>query len=277
MLAVLSASVYGQTSCQSELNGFLLGQYKKTVNSLGQPFKTGDENGWPFQAYQLPPDGYMVVSFDPREADQIAAIQISGQVTGMHPFLGIKLGDTEKTLEDRLGRPGKKTREEGEELFLLEYSGRNYTFEIDTKGRISSIRIVNDCPHQSPGKALAPEGSPLVEELLKALATHNVDLLMQVLAPDLEIYKSGDAYAFTRGARAELEKGDTAFSRLLFSPNGSVLAALKDEGPRADEQIRLYQKHQPAHVIKFPDSKIIAEIVYDFQGGRWKVYEIRFR
>lgn len=275
LMAFLSVSAHSQTPCQSELNGFLLGQHKKALSQLGPPFKTGKDNDWQFQAYKLSDDGYMVFEFDPRQPEQIAAIQISGQVPGMYPFLGIKLGDSEQNLIARLGRPAAKKMEEDQEVFLVEYAGRNYTFEVSKAGLISSIRIVNDCQEDYPGKPTVPDGSPLIEELTRALATRNVDLLMELLAPDIEVYKSGTAYTFSRAARVELEKGDTEFSRLLFAPQGSVLSVLKQH-PRQDAQIRVYEKHAAAHVVKFPGSKVIAEIVFSYQNGRWKVYEIKF-
>jgi hypothetical protein len=267
-------------NCQTELNGFLLGQNKTVLTSLGKPFKAGDsEGGWKFQAYQFKNDSYMVFEFAPENLEQIAAIQISGEHGEMGPFLGVRLGDSEEQLTTKLDKPDHVKPEPDLGLTLLEYEKRNYTFEVDAKKQISSIRIVGyeGCQAKPKGLPLAPKGQPLLEEFKAAVLQHDVDGLLEILTPDVEFYKSGKTYTFSRSARGELEKGDTDFARLLFAPQRSIQAFFKDEKAHPDEQFRLYEKAPPGHVIKFPDGKIIQEMVYKFEAGRWKLWEIQFR
>jgi hypothetical protein len=100
---------------------------------------------------------------------------------------------------------------------------------------------------------------------------------MQVLAPDVELSKAGETVSFSQAARQELENGDTGLTRLLFAPQASLRTMLQEEKFAPDEQMRLYEKAKAGHVIKFPGSKIVDEVVYKFDAGRWKVWEIKFR
>jgi hypothetical protein len=189
----------------------------------------------------------------------------------MTPFLGIKLGDSEQQLFAQMGKPDKTTQVRGVGVRLVEYEKRNYSFEVDRKKRVSSVRITNEnYPHQ-------PQGLPNIDEFRTALVQHNVNTLLQLLAGDVEFYKSGETYTFTRGARQELEAGTTDFDRLLYGKDNSVLTLFRDEKAEPDQQLRWYEKADPGSVAKFPDSKIVKEIVYKVEGGRWKVWEITLR
>jgi len=259
----------GAQECPSELNGFLLGQHRATLSAMGKPLQTGSHNGWTFEAFQIQ-SAYIVFEFSPDHHNQIAAIQVTGEMVGMVPFLGVKLGNTEQELIAQLGKPSRVTQEADAGLQLLAYENRNYTFEIDEKKRISSIRIVNECPHDA-------KGLPAIAELRTALLEHNINELLQLLAGDVEFYKSGKTYSFTYGARQELESGTTEFSQLLYGQEKSLLTLFRDERVEPDQQLRVYEKAPPGSVAKFPDSKVVKEIVYKFEAGRWKVWEVTFR
>lgn len=268
-MAFSGLAMAGPPECQTELNGFLLRQSKAALLPLGKPFKTGNQNGWAFEAFTVN-KGYLAFEFAPDHPDQIAAIQVTGDAD-MIPFVGIKLGDSEQQLITQVGKPDKVTPEPDAGLELFEYKTRNYTFEIDQKRHVYSLRIVKDaCPRE-------PQDFPAPDEFRKAVLQHNIDLLLKVLAGDVEFYKSGKTHSFTRGARQELEAGNTEFTRLLFGQGNSVLTLFRDERAEPDQQLRIYEKGAPASVSKFPKSKVVKEIVYKFEAGRWRVWEITFR
>jgi hypothetical protein len=141
-MILVPALLTAQTqSCQTELNGFLLGQYTSALKSLGKPDKMGEQNGWKYQAYKFPKNSYMVFEVDPQHPEQIAAIQVTGENAGMRSFAGVKLGDTQEQLVAKLGKPDQVTPEPEEELQLLEYRNQNYTIEVSKDKRVYSIHI----------------------------------------------------------------------------------------------------------------------------------------
>ncbi len=120
-IILLPALLLAQTqNCQTELNGFLLGQYTSTLKPLGAPAETGEQNGWHYQAYKLAKgSSYMVFEIDPKHPEQIAAIQVSGEDAEMHPFAGLKLGDTQEQVIAKLGKPDEVKPEPEERLQVL--------------------------------------------------------------------------------------------------------------------------------------------------------------
>jgi hypothetical protein len=66
LLSFSGLAMAGPPECLTELNGFLLGQYKAALLSLGKPFKTGDQNGW--EAFTVK-KGYFAFEFAPEHPD----------------------------------------------------------------------------------------------------------------------------------------------------------------------------------------------------------------
>jgi hypothetical protein len=106
---------------------------------------------------------------------------------------------------------------------------------------------------------------------------NDIDGLLGQLAGDIEIYQGDQVYDFARSARTELSDQNSKIWKLVFGENRSVRAAFTSELFDPDQQIRLYEKGPPGSVAKFPNSKIIQEIVYDLEAGAWKVWEIKLR
>jgi hypothetical protein len=262
---------------QLELNGFLLGQHVEVLSgTFDAPFKEGKSGSLLYQAYVLNREdpSYMVFQFDKERPDSIVSIQITGNGrTIMYPFLGLRLGDAKKAVLRKLGLPSETRRVEEVDADLYVFKGRNYTVEMDSKGRLSSVKIIG---HEGfpakPEKALAP-----LDPLRKALVSEDVNALLQVFSPDLEIYRDKEVVRYSKSARSELSDRKGRIIELLFGAKGCVREIFTVEKLAGEPSLRVYEKKPPGTVYKFPKSRIIDEIVFEVHAGIWKVWEIKFR
>lgn len=273
-----SAGAQSSPPSQTELNGFLLGQYAKAPDgTFGKPTESRTaEDQWTYRAYVFDKEhrGYMVFKFPSDDAQRMLSIQIAGDAgTPMRPFLGLVLGDDKKKVQEALGPPAKIEAEKDYDVDLYTYTNRNYSVEVNRQGKLSSIQVMGYA-----GFAEQPAPSmPDVEMLRKFVVGQDVDGLLSLFAGDLEIYRGDHTYDFVRSARAEIADQKSEISRLLFGSKGSLRAAFATERFDPDPQIRVYSKAPPGSVVKFPRSKIVEEVVYKVEAGAWKVWEIKLR
>ena len=262
---------------QIELNGFLLGQYKKVLDStFGAPYEESrTEDGWLYRLYLLSEQSkaYMVVKFASHDEERIFSIQIAGNAkTHMTAFLGLRLGDDKSRAVEVLGRPSEVRPDAELKLELYIYKGRNYSVEIDADGKISSIQIFGYEGFLEERKSM-----PRIEDLERCVLRKDTDCLISVLAPDFEAYKDKETYTFSTAARKELSNPHSPLLGLLLGESGSLRAVFTEERESGEPELRLYKNGSSGVVFKFPNSKIIREIAYTFFAGKWRVWEIRFR
>jgi len=272
-----SAAAAENPPSQIELNGFLLGQYVKMLDStFGTPFQEEmTEDGLAYRAYVLSKEsqGYMVFQSTTERPQYIFSIQITGKVgTNTTPFLGLRLGDDKSKVLQVLGKPSKVKRVQELKLEYLTYKNRNYSVEIDEEGRLYSIRILG-----FEGFPEKPKEFPKIEGFKRCVVDRDVDCLLTQLAPDFEVYKEGQLYTFTSGARTELMNPESPVVRLLLGDKDSVRAVFAEERSPGESEFRMYEKGSIDVVFKFYKSKIISEIVYTTFAGQSRVWEIRFR
>jgi len=280
ILWLVCASAVAQTSppSQTELNGFLLGQYAKAPDgTFGKPTESRiTEDQWTYRAYVFDKEhqGYMVFKFPAHDAQPMLSIQIAGDAgTPMRPFLGLVLGDDKKKVQDALGPPAKIEAEKDYDVDLYTYTDRNYSIEVNRQGKLSSIQLMGYA-----GFAEQPTPSmPDAETLRKYVVRRDVDGLLSLLAGDLEIYRADHTCDFVRAARAEIADQKSEISRLLLGDKGSLRVAFTTERFEPDPQLRVYTEAPPGSVVKFPHSKIVEEVVYKVEAGAWKVWEIKLR
>jgi hypothetical protein len=277
---MVSAYALAQTSpsSQTELNGFLLGQYAKASDgAFGKPTESRTtEDHWKYRAYVFDEKhrGYMAFKFPTDDSQRMLSIQIAGDAgTPMRPFLGLMLGDDKKKVQQALGAPESIEGEKDYDVDLYTYADRNYSVEINRQGKLSSIQVMGYA-----GFAEQPASSlPDVETLRKNVVHQDVDGLLSLLAGDLEIYRGDHSYDFVHSARAEIADQKSEIRRLLLGENGSLREGFTTERFEPDPQIRVYTEAPPGSVVKFPHSKIVEEIVFKIEAGTWKVWEIRLR
>lgn len=277
-VAVLAGLAQAPPPSQVELNGFLLGQYAQAPDrAFGKPAQVGtDEDHWTYRAYLFDEKygAYMAFRFPPDDHQRMLSIQIAGNAgTPMRPFLGLVIGDDKQKVLQALGNPEKIEPEKEYPVDLYTYANRNYSVEINRKGKLSSIQIMGYAGFAEK----PPSGLPDIEGLRRFIVNHDIDGLLTVLAGDLEIYRGDHAYSFSQSARAELADQETEIGQLLFGDKAGLLAAFTAERFDPDEQIRLYEKAPPGCVVKFAHSKIVREVVYKAEAGSWKVWEIALR
>lgn len=266
---------------QIELNGFLLGQYKIVLEStFGEPFKEiAHEDGWVDRFYSLGPgaESYMLFGLSNKDDVQIIAMQITGNsAPGMFPFLGLRLGDSKSKVLEVLGEPSSikpvVVPDLNLDLKYYQYEGRNYSVEINHLDKLYSIRLVGD-----EGLLQEAQGVPAIEELKVCVLRKDADCLVGVLAPDFEAFKDGKAITYSTAARRELANSASPLVHLLLGSENSLRSVFADEKLDGHSELRLYESKRLDWVFKYPDSKIIQEIVYTFHSGEWRVWEIRFR
>ncbi len=292
-LLILSTAIpaVGQPApSQRELNGFLLGQYKPILTKhFGKPYRVQfTDDRWEQRIYILSRrlNAYMVFEFAPAAPDTIYAIQISGEKgTHMLPFYGVKIGDTREAVIRRFGVPSDTTPLADIGGELLSYRDRNYSFEINEYGILTSIRIMGytGFPIASDTtiatqQFLGSGGNVELGRLALALSSGNIDTVIGFLMPDVEVYAGTNALAkFTRPARQELLDKTSAIHKRLFGSSGSLKHALQHETSPRSIVLRIRDDGIAYPVVSYPKGRYLQEVVFRFHAGRWRVWEIRLK
>ena len=282
-IAVPSFASAQHAPSQSELNGFLLGQYAKAIaHQLGpasQEQRTDDH--WVYRVHIIDRahHAYMVFKYAPDRPDYAISAQLAGDSgTSMTPFLGFELGADTALVRSRAGGPTEIEPESDPPLILWRYADRNYSFEFTPSGRLYSIQIFGyDGFPAMPPEALAP-----LEPLRSALASRSVQHLLQLLAPDVEVSRGGKTARFEGSARHDLSDSTSALWRALFRGPGDLRSALADSTTyaRGEVGIRVYEHPRPGAIYtsyRFARPSSLAEVVFEGFAGQWRLWEATFR
>jgi len=265
---------------QRELNGYLIGQHASAIapgfEKVIQVDTTSD--GWVYRSYLLDREhhAYMSFKFPHDRPDYTISVQVAGDSgTPMRPFLGIHLGDHPDTLAAHVGKPTRIEHEQNDlNLDLYTYDNRNYSFEVDSLHRVSSIEIFGD-----EGFPEAPTDTvPSLDSLARGLAAGG-EAALEYLAPDVEVYRGGQTIQFHRGALENVTTDTTAMFKALFQGPQAVATLLNNAAVRraATGAIRLWGEPPAGWVWKFPNTSALQEVVLKVIMGRWRVWEIRYR
>jgi hypothetical protein len=270
--STLSAQVQFPPS-QRGLNGFLLGEDAKPLSegfdSLVKEQKYSD--GWIERVYTLDTakDAYMVFGFSD-SSDDCMSIQITGDAgTPMHPFLGLKLGDSRQRVTEILGPPSQVQHLHAPPLEFLLYARRNYSVELDSLGRLYSIRILG-----YRGFANAPSDSlPNLENILQLLRSTDPEVILEALAPDVEIVSGDTTYTFSGSALDAISDPSSRLSQLLYSGQSS-LASLNQSAIRSATLEPESMKNNPqTPMFKFSESSFVKDVVFVIHAGKWRIWE----
>jgi hypothetical protein len=278
-VAVRAIIASAQAPSQRQLNGFLIGQSDDAIAAhftvLMQADTTPD--GWVNRVYLLDRahHAYMAFKFPKAHPHETISVQIAGDSdTEMVPFLGIRLGDHPEALLPQLGRPSRVSHENDVNVDLYEYAGRNYSIEVDSNSRVSSIQVfgTEGIPDWSLGTM------PVLDGLWEALEIGG-RTAMEALASDAEIYRHDSTVSFRHGALADLQTGSTSFAQALLRGPQSVRAIIADSSVRhrAEGAIRVWLGRPPGWVWRFAAPTPISQLVFVRKGDHWRLWEVQYR
>lgn len=260
-----------------ELNGFFLGQYRKSVHAkFGAPIKRIDtEDKWIYEFHKLNQDttAYALFKYSAKDTLRIYAIQINGpNLKNMYPFLGLVLGDSKEKVDKVLGSPYKTKVIDNPTVNVFYYANTNYSVEIDENDKLYGIQIYGGF-EEKPKSAV-----PSIEPLKRAVLSKNIDSLLYYLSPDVEIYNEGKVISYSGSARDEFHDSRSAMVSLILGKKRSMWEVFEKEKLDPTPELRFFAElEKTPTVYKFYQSKIISEIVFMPYAGEWKVYEVTFR
>ncbi len=266
---------YGQTF-YSELYGFKIGQYRTTAKlELGSPFQYGKlDDGFVYEVFLLKPDTslYIVFEYASYDTEIIWSIQVTGYNTSTElGFKNAKLGLDKDQTEQIFGKP-TSIEDIGDYGQKWEYENTNLSLEVNTYGRFSSIKILDN------SKELFPEPDfskiPTFEKIQQTLSSQNNEDISKLLSGDIEIYHNKVTYFFKKSFKTELK---TDYSK-IFSVIREISKDLSTINTKNineyEENMRLTYGADMKHVIKIKKGHIIKEIVFKYFGGEYLIYEI---
>lgn len=264
-------------SSQRELNGFFIGQHEDILkNELGEPYKIINETyASKVNSYLIDLNDKAFIAFyiNKTRGNIIEEIQITGNKnTHMdYLFLGLKLGDTKEKVLQILGSPSKIEKgTRNSDLYF--YEGRNYSVQIDKENTLISIKIFGYTGFEQEVGTIDS-----FDSFKKVLNSNDMDLIYDLIMPDIEITKDGKIYRIQKRFRNDiLDKNSEITNNLLYS-NDNLNQVLSNYNGNISQEMRFTTNGPGGWVFKFPDSKILDEIFFIFEAGKWRVWEIVYR
>ena len=264
-----------------ELGGFLLGQYTDAVDkALGTPSKIQDgPDESKIWIYNLGPDSeplqtYMVFTVvgDKEAGARVTAIQLSGKPKkGYAGLPGAELGMPKAKVDEKWGAPDKLTAQEDVPAKLAHYDGRNYSFEFAPTGELNSIKIYADESLFAKKDASKPD----LEAFQKALDARDRAAILDMVCADFEIYtKDDDTVTFGGPASKDMENEESLVARYLFGGTGSLRDRLTSGLAKTAPEDLDEWEDGPHPVNTFPEGGKLVRIVWNFENGKWRVWEI---
>jgi hypothetical protein len=272
LILILMSALSRAGDFEVDLNGFRLHQLVSIVEpALGRPFKTIDEGDLIADAYAIDQDAYMVVGHLKKYPHNISLLQLTGATTKALPFKGLLLGDPKGKVIEVLGKPDRVDQIQSLKVTKLVYEGRNYSVELDESDRLYSIQVFTTADLMNKTDGSESEWT----KFKAAILSKNVGSLLEMMKPDVEIYRGGKTLSITAPFSTFSAKPDGEFVSALIGPTNSVLQQVTQVEPV--QELRLTEKIGMGVVYKFPKGKILQEVVFFPFNGKYRVYEIAFR
>jgi hypothetical protein len=275
IIVSLTLQVQGQ-QFYTELYGFKLGQYRNaTKKELGKPFRYEKfKDGFIYEAFFLKPDSSLYVIFEYSNIDTnvIWSIQVSGENNQTDiGFKNAKLGFDKLQTEKCFGKPST-IEYIGEYGKKWVYNKTNFSIELSTKEKLSSVKIIDNSDELYPNSDI--KKMPTLDKIRIAFNSNNNAEILALLCGNIEIYYKGETYSIERSFKTELE---TDYSKIislirLISKDLSTIDISKNDD--YSESMRVVLGEDVKHVMKFKKKHIIKEIVFRYFGGQYLIYEI---
>lgn len=214
-----------------DLNGFRLQQYLSIVEpALGRPLQTIDQGDLLANAYLIDQNSYMVISHLKTHPYNIFMLQLTGFTTNAKPFMGLVLGDSKAKIIEVLGNPDGVENIQSPRVTKLVYKGRNYTLELDENDRLYSIQIFTTAGLMQATDSFEGEWA----DFKSAVLSKNISALLEMMKPDVEIYRGGKTLSINRPFTKFVAHPDSEFISALIGQSNSVLEQLTEAEPIQD-------------------------------------------
>lgn len=280
LLGAVAASAAPPTTVL-ELNGWMLGQHQSAISATyPTPYQTHDGGPIRNDVHILDRESktYMIFSIDEsRPTNYLLMVQLTGGPTPAqkHAFVGLRLGDPVERVREVLGEPDEKRTSDLPGVTMWDYTQRNYTLEIGADDRLYSLRL-----EYWTGLAPAPPkeevGAPALKPFTDAIKKRDVDALVTLLMPDVEVYLDGEPQKIVGPFRDQLGDPTSPVGVALFGKELSVAKALAKAGT-PEVNVRIWEDGGLGWVVKYPKPKSgpqIAELVWKWYPGGWRIWEI---
>jgi hypothetical protein len=172
-----------------------------------------------------------------------------------------------------LGEPEKKSHEADVNVDLWDWPSRNYSVEMNPDGTLFSIQIVDPLG--------SSQGVPSIHDVesfiagVHALERGQEQPLLDQLSGDVSCYDGRDSTLHTGPVRELLSDKGNPLVRCLSQAAVAIRSTATSSGASFD--LRMYEKAPPAMVAKFPKTCKLREIVFRWEVGAWRVYEVTMR
>lgn len=266
---------YGQlTNVPDELFGFRLGQYKSVVtNELGQPSQTQVmDDSTVIDFYYISKDSSTYVGFQylPTKPKEINAIQISGTTTD-RPFYGINLGDNEKKIISAFGKPDTLLTQEfnDKEVKIWKYIKLNLSI-LFRDNQVESIRIWDVYEQKD-------YNHPTIEQLLEIIKTKDKGKIADILSPGLEVYYCDKIITWKNSFHKDIYLEKASVMDFITNDDYGLTTLNNKKNLEHDLNLRVVTGTGTFPVYKFPKEYLIIELVLNYEQGRYKIWEIKYK
>lgn len=273
LIICLTLKAQAQQFC-TNLSGFRLEQYRSAVKSqFGNPAKAGKfDDGFTYEAFHLQKNT-IVFEYSEKTPDAIWSIQVSGTDPGTNiEFKNLRLGMEKSRVEALIGKPSS-TKDVGEYGTEWDYANTNFSFEVNKKGLLSSIKIWDNGHDLFPGPPDLKR-VPSFEKIRTVLCSGNNAEILNLLSGDAEVSYNGNIYAFEHPFAAEQATDASKVLALIKSISKDLATVNTNNNDEYEENMRLTLGQDIKHVIKIKKGHEIKEIVLKYFGGQYYIYEI---
>lgn len=274
----VTLSLSAQTQLVEELYGFQLGQYREvTENELGKPASTVYlEDSSRVDFFYLSPDSSTHIGFIYLYgSSEIYSIQLTGE-SAARSFNKINLGDTSGDLISIFGEPDTISTQEFDDISAVNYfyENRNYSF-IFKEETLNSIKIWD--PFIEPNYESENFTLPELSSVINILNTNNRKGIVPRLSSGLEIFYCDDIITWKKSIKSEIDNSKASLFEFLLNEQYGLITLTKYDSIPAEMHLRMIEGHGSFPVYKFGEETLFEEIVFAFQQGQYKVWEIKYK
>lgn len=260
-----------------ELYGFKLGQYKSVVDNQ---FGESDAHRYMSDSslvnfYYIQPDSSTHIAFQfLSNSDEIYSMQMTGTKSQMD-FYGINLGDNSELIESKFEKPDTIFVMDfyGEEVHTWKYYNKNLSF-VFKRNKLNSIKIWDN--YSEPDYESENHKFPELIDYLEIIKSGDKSVISNILSPNLEIFYCDKVFQWKNSFHKDIFETESAIYDFVVNPEYGLALLNKLDSIPADANIRLIENVGTFPVFKLPDGYLIKEVVFNFQQGNYKIWEIKY-